>query len=76
MPATEHLIRDVSDPARWAALCRSAEGDRSDALFRDPLATRLAGERGEAIECSMSKARGSTVSSLMVRTVAFDRMLV
>lgn len=76
MPNREHLIRDVSDTARWAAWCRSAEGDRPDALFLDPLARRLAGERGQAIEESMSKARGSTVNSLVVRTVAFDRLVM
>ncbi len=70
------LIRDISDTARWAAWCRAAEGDRQDPLFRDPLAGRLAGERGQAIEAAMSKARGSTVNSIVVRTVAFDRLLL
>jgi len=46
---TESLIRDVSDTARWVAAYRAAETARSDALFADPLAERLAGERGRAI---------------------------
>lgn len=67
------LIRDVSDTARWAAWCRGTEGDRPDALFHDPLAKVLAGERGAAIEATMG---GSTVSSLVTRTVCFDRLLL
>ncbi len=70
------LIRDISDTARWAAWCRAVESERPDALFNDYLAKRLAGERGPAIEQAMSKQRGSTVSSLVVRTVAFDTMIL
>ena len=70
------LIRDLSDTARWAAWCRAVESDRPDALFNDHLAKRLAGERGPAIEQAMSKGRGSTVSSLVVRTVSFDTMIL
>lgn len=40
---------DVSDTARWVAAYRARETTRRDALFRDPLADRLAGERGHAI---------------------------
>ena len=45
----ESLIRNISDTARWAAVYRARETKRSDALFRDPFARRLAGERGEEI---------------------------
>lgn len=44
-----HLITHVSDTARWTALYRATESARIDALFRDPLAERLAGEQGRAI---------------------------
>ena len=44
-----HFITHVSDTARWTALYRATESARSDALFRDPLAERLAGEQGRAI---------------------------
>ncbi|MET9026412.1 SAM-dependent methyltransferase [Nocardia sp. NPDC004168] len=40
---------NVSDTARWVAAYRARETIRPDALFRDPLADRLAGERGHAI---------------------------
>jgi methyltransferase (TIGR00027 family) len=70
------LIRDISDTARWAAWCRAVESERPDALFHDPLAKILAGEQGPAIEAAMNKGRGSTVSSLVVRTVSFDTMIL
>lgn len=45
----EPLISNVSDTARWMAAYRAAESARPDALFDDPLADRLAGDRGRAI---------------------------
>lgn len=42
-------IYNVSDTARWVAVYRAWESARSDALFRDPYAELLAGERGHAI---------------------------
>ncbi|HUB56372.1 MAG TPA: SAM-dependent methyltransferase [Mycobacterium sp.] len=44
-----HLITHVSDTARWTALYRANESARPDALFSDPLAERLGGDRGRAI---------------------------
>src|ERR1700728_1403975 len=49
MSDTGHVITHVSDTARWTALYRATESARADALFRDPLAERLAGEQGRAI---------------------------
>lgn len=40
------VIRNRSDTARWVAYYRAMETLRPDALFRDPYAERLAGERG------------------------------
>ncbi len=45
----EPLISNISDTARWVAVYRALETARPDALFRDPYADRLAGERGRAI---------------------------
>jgi methyltransferase (TIGR00027 family) len=45
----EPLIANVSDTARWVAVYRAWESARPDALFSDPLADRLAGDRGRAI---------------------------
>ncbi|OBH56924.1 SAM-dependent methyltransferase [Mycobacterium sp. E2479] len=49
MSSPGHTITHVSDTARWTALHRATESARPDALFRDPLAERLAGEQGRAI---------------------------
>jgi methyltransferase (TIGR00027 family) len=49
MSGPAHFITHVSDTARWTALHRATESARADALFSDPLAERLAGERGRAI---------------------------
>src|SRR6185369_17641435 len=43
------LVSNVSDTARWVATYRAQETARPDALFKDPFAERLAGERGRAI---------------------------
>lgn len=39
-------VRSIVDTALWVAYFRARENERSDALFRDPYAERLAGERG------------------------------
>jgi len=46
-------IRNISDTAHWVAVYRARETERSDAVFRDPFARKLAGERGEQIAASM-----------------------
>src|ERR1700683_3089968 len=48
-PSDDALIRNVSDTARLVAVDRAVESERPDALFRDPFARRLAGERGARI---------------------------
>ena len=68
------LIRNISDTARWAAVFRARETERSDALFRDPLARRLAGERGEQIAASM-KMHEKNAWSWVMRTYLFDRYI-
>jgi len=74
MSATEPLIRNVSDTARWVAFYRARETDRPDALFRDPLARRLAGPRGEEISIAMSWSRHDLWPWTM-RTVLIDRFI-
>ncbi|MEE6177315.1 class I SAM-dependent methyltransferase [Mycobacterium sp. 050134] len=51
-----HSITHVSDTARWTALHRATESGRPDALFRDPLAERLAGEHGRAIVAAVPRS--------------------
>ena len=50
-------IEDVSDTAFWIAYHRALETARSDALFVDPYAARLAGERGRKISEAMPTSR-------------------
>jgi methyltransferase (TIGR00027 family) len=71
---TEPLIRDISDTARWVAVYRAHETERPDAVFRDPFARRLAGERGERIAASLSNTNMEW--SVVARTHAFDRLLM
>ena len=68
------LIRNISDTARWAAVFRARETERSDALFRDPFARRLAGERGEQIAASMKMHERNSWSWVM-RTYLFDQYI-
>jgi methyltransferase (TIGR00027 family) len=48
-------IFNVSDTARWVAVYRAWESARPDALFNDPYADLLAGERGHAIAALMPR---------------------
>ncbi len=70
----EKLIRNVSDTALWAAVYRAEENERPDALFRDPFAKRLAGERGARIEKEM-KFSGNPKWPWIARTVAVDQTI-
>ncbi len=72
---TEPLIRNVSDTARWVATYRAMETARQDALFRDPFAERLAGERGWQIVRQMPRGEDSAWA-MVVRTVVFDEMIL
>src|ERR1700687_5810680 len=72
---SEQLIRNVSDTALWAAVYRAAETDRPDALFRDPFARRLAGERGQQIAESVP-APVRADWPWVGRTYLFDQFIV
>lgn len=48
-------VSNVSDTARWVAVYRAWESARPDALFHDPFADRLAGERGRASAALMTR---------------------
>ncbi len=65
------IIHDVTDTALWVAVYRALETERADALFRDPLADRLAGERGRKIAASTSGSR-YTAWAVVIRTCIID----
>ncbi|HEU4665109.1 MAG TPA: SAM-dependent methyltransferase [Dokdonella sp.] len=73
--AESNPIRDVSDTARWVAIYRAMESERRDALFRDPYARRLGGERGEAIVDALPRGR-SMSWPLVVRTAVMDEIVL
>jgi methyltransferase (TIGR00027 family) len=64
-------IRDVSDTAFWIAHYRAEESARPDALFHDPLAGMLAGERGKKIAQAMPMTFW-TGWSVVLRTCIID----
>ncbi|MCL6434734.1 MAG: SAM-dependent methyltransferase [Leptolyngbyaceae cyanobacterium HOT.MB2.61] len=68
------LIQSLSDTALAVAYARALETDRPDALFHDPFARVLAGERGKAIYQQMQGDRsiGWFISS---RTVVLDDLI-
>ncbi|HEX4628478.1 MAG TPA: SAM-dependent methyltransferase [Gemmatimonadales bacterium] len=72
---TTDTIQHVSDTARWVALYRAMESDRPDALFRDPYARRLAGERAERILDRLPKGR-AWAWPMIVRTAVMDEVIL
>jgi len=72
---SESPIRNISDTARWAAVYRARETERTDAVFRDPFAGRLAGERGEEIANTIDFS-SRNAWSWIARTYLFDAFLM
>nr|WP_163765957.1 SAM-dependent methyltransferase [Mycolicibacterium parafortuitum] len=80
------VVSNVSDTARWVAVYRAIESERPDAVFRDPHAGRLAGERGRQIVATVPRmmrsgwwmvARTKTIDDLVLAAIAdgCDRVL-
>ena len=67
-------IENVSDTAFWVAHYRGVETLRADALFRDPLAAVLAGDRGRRIAEAMPRAF-ITSWVIAVRTRIIDEFI-
>lgn len=68
---SEPTIQHVSDTAFLIAHFRAEESARRGALFRDPLAARLAGEKGRALAESFH-TRAMTGWMTAIRTVVID----
>lgn len=68
-------LENVSDTARWVAVYRAMESARPDALFHDPYAERLAGERGHQILDSLKQGR-ELAWPMIVRTAIFDEIIL
>jgi methyltransferase (TIGR00027 family) len=66
------LVRNISDTAMWAAAYRARETERPGALFLDPFAKRLAGQRGQQIA---DKLTFKDAWAWVTRTYLFDRLI-
>src|SRR5262245_59774766 len=71
----EPLVRDISDTARWVAIFRAEESERPDAIFHDPFARKLAGERGEQIANAIEFSRTNSWA-FVSRTYLFDELIL
>ncbi len=69
------LVSHISDTARWVAYFRARETLRPDALFRDPYAERLAGERGFHIANTLPEGNKHEWA-WVARTYLFDQFLL
>jgi methyltransferase (TIGR00027 family) len=74
-PAPVSAVSHVSDTARWVAMYRAMESERSDALFHDPWARKLAGPEGEAILRGIPKG-AAMAWPMIVRTQVMDEILL
>lgn len=67
-------VRNISDTARWVAYFRARETERPDALFRDPYAVRLAGDRGFQIANTLPEGNKHEWA-WVARTYLFDKFV-
>lgn len=68
-------VAHVSDTALWVAVHRATESKRKDALFRDPYAEQLAGDRGQRIVGQLETA-ASSAWSIITRTAVLDELIM
>lgn len=74
MSNADSAIRGVSDTSRWVAYFRALESKRSDAIFVDRFAERLAGERGFHIAATLPDGNKHEWA-WVARTYLFDHYL-
>src|SRR5512135_556455 len=72
---TETAIKDVPDTAFMAAAYRAIESERKEALFRDPLANKLAGERGREIINRLPPQAMMGGWTVIIRTCIIDELI-
>jgi methyltransferase (TIGR00027 family) len=68
------LIDNISDTALWIAAFRAAETARTDAVFRDHLADKLAGKKGHQMVAATPNAKAMAYA-MVARTTAIDRLV-
>jgi methyltransferase (TIGR00027 family) len=72
--STTNPIRHISDTALWVAVYRARESERPDALFHDPYARKLAGERGMEIAATLPFVERHSWS-YVARTWVIDQVI-
>src|ERR1700678_4742448 len=72
MTETNSSVRNIAATALWVAYFRARETERPDALFRDPYAARLAGERGFDIAKTLPEGNKHEWA-WVARTYLFDK---
>jgi methyltransferase (TIGR00027 family) len=70
----DQLINNVSDTALWIAAYRAQESERPDAVFKDPLARKLAGERGFKMVAA-TPIKEHMAFAMVTRTTGIDRLI-
>jgi methyltransferase (TIGR00027 family) len=73
MSTTDTPISHVADTAFLISHYRALESARPDALFRDPFAAKLSGEKGQVIGRAMN--REMTAWSVAIRTIIIDDLI-
>jgi methyltransferase (TIGR00027 family) len=68
-------IHHVSDTALWIAYHRAQESERADALFKDPFARVLGGEKGKAIAAHMGNTAYQVGWTVAIRTHIIDNYI-
>ena len=69
------VFGNISDTACWVAALRGLETERLDACFRDPLAKKLAGSRGQEMVRIMP-GRKMVAWAISLRTCAIDDLIL
>jgi len=69
------VIRNISDTAFLTAAHRALESERSGAIFNDPFARRLAGDRGELIQKTLAGGMRDHWA-WATRTYLFDQVIL
>jgi methyltransferase (TIGR00027 family) len=73
---TPQPIQDVSETALMVAMWRAAENTHPNPLYRDPLALKLAGDRGREIVKGLPRGSRSTSRWMMaIRTRVIDDLI-
>ncbi|AZZ37354.1 SAM-dependent methyltransferase [Bdellovibrio sp. qaytius] len=69
------VIKHVSDTSFWVAHYRTLESERGDAIFKDPYAKILVGDRASQIDTLKSQTTRWTRFTVVMRTYIIDQMI-